>query len=532
MTEIRVFEHRTLLRHPREVVFRWLENPGALERLTPPFAGEVVQGPTDGLRVGSESRLRIQAPGAAGLFAGAAHGMLTGLLPDAVASRLPGGAAPAVPWRARHTAYEEGRMFRDEMVSGPLASWRHTHLLDDAAPGEADTADGRRGTVVTDHIEYALPGESLVSRVPGLGAAASRRTHEAFEAELGRQFAYRARVMADDLDFHAAHPGPLVGGPARTVAVTGSGGLIGRQLCALLTTGGHRVIRLVRSPKKAGALDAALWDPGRETVDEDALAEADVVVNLAGEPIAGRFSDAHKEAVHDSRVRGTRTLVDALARIAAREGDEARARALVNGSAIGYYGADAGTGPFGSGLVEDLEPGDDFLAEVVADWEAEARRAEAAGIRVAMLRTGVVLSPAGGMLQQVLPLFLAGLGGPVATSGGESHDGSPWLSWIGADDIAGAFAHAVLDDGVTGPVNAVAPEPVTAKEFATVLGRVLRRPALIPVPEAGPRLLLGEEGRVETVAADQKVVADRLVSSGYEMRDPELEGALRHVLGR
>ena len=99
---------------------------------------------------------------------------LTGLLPDAVASRLPGGAAPAVPWRARHTAYEEGRMFRDEMVSGPLASWRHTHLLDDAAPGEADTADGRRGTVVTDHIEYALPGESLVSRVPGLGAAASR----------------------------------------------------------------------------------------------------------------------------------------------------------------------------------------------------------------------------------------------------------------------------------------------------------------------------------------------------------------------
>ncbi|MDN5692380.1 MAG: SRPBCC family protein, partial [Micrococcaceae bacterium] len=213
MTEIRVFEHRTLLRHPRDVVFRWLENPGALERLTPPFAGEVVQGPSDGLRVGSESRLRIQAPGAAGLFAGAAHGMLTGLLPDAVASRLPGGAAPAVPWRARHTAYEEGRMFRDEMVSGPLASWRHTHLLDDAAPGEADTADGRRGTVVTDHIEYALPGESLVSRVPGLGTAASRRTHEAFEAELGRQFPYRARVMPDDLDFYAAHPGPLVGGP-------------------------------------------------------------------------------------------------------------------------------------------------------------------------------------------------------------------------------------------------------------------------------------------------------------------------------
>ena len=532
MSETRVFEHRTLLRHPRDVVFGWLANPGALERMNPPFASELVHGPTDGLRVGSETRLRIHAPGAAGLFADASHGMVTGLLPDAVSSRIPRAAAPKVPWLARHTAYEEGRMFRDEMVSGPLASWTHTHLLEDAAPGEADTADGRPGTVVTDRIEYALPGEGLLARVPGLGGVAARKAHAVFEAELGRQFAYRARVMADDLDFHAAHPGPLFGGPARTVAVTGAAGLIGRQLCALLTGGGHRVIRLVRDAEQARAEDAALWDPGRETVDEDALARADVVVNLAGEPIAGRFTDAHKEAVHDSRVRGTRTLVDALARIAGRRGADAPAPALVNGSAIGYYGADAGTGPFGSGLVEELEPGEDFLAEVVADWEAEAVRAEEHGVRVALLRTGIVLSPSGGMLQQVLPLFLAGLGGPMAASGGESHDGSPWVSWIGADDIAGAFAHAVLDDAVTGPVNAVAPEPVTAKEFAAVLGRVLRRPAAIPVPAVGPRLLLGEEGRSETVAADQKVVADRLLASGYEMRDPELEGALRHVLGR
>lgn len=532
MSETRVFEHRTYLRHPREVVFQWLANPGALERMNPPFASELVHGPTRGLEVGSETRLRIQPPGSLGLLAGTAHGMVTGLLPDAVSSRVPKAVAPKVPWLARHTAYEEGRMFRDEMVSGPLSSWVHTHTLEDAAPGEADTAEGAVGTVVHDHIEYALPGEALLGRVPGVGGFASRRAHAVFEGELGRQFAYRARVMADDLDFHAAHPGPLFGGPARTVAVTGAGGLIGRQLCALLTGGGHRVLRLVRSPEAARAEDAALWDPAKERVDEEALAQADVVVNLAGEPIAGRFSDAHKEAVHDSRVRGTRTLVDALARIAGRGGAEATAPALVNGSAIGYYGADAGTGPFGSGLVEDLEPGEDFLAEVVADWEAEARRAEQQGSRVALVRTGVVLSPAGGMLQQMLPLFLAGLGGPMATSGGESHDGSPWVSWIGVDDIAGAFAHAVLDDGVTGPVNAVAPEPVTAKEFATVLGRVLRRPAVIPVPGFGPQLLLGAEGAAETVGADQKVAAERLLESGYAMRDPELEGALRHVLGR
>ena len=136
MSETYVFEHRTLLRHRRDVVFRWLSNPGALERMNPPFAAELVHGPTDGLRVGSETRLRIHAPGAAGLFAGASHGMVTGLLPHAVSSRLPQVIAPSVEWHARHTALEEGRMFRDEMVSGPLASWTHTHLLEDAAAGE------------------------------------------------------------------------------------------------------------------------------------------------------------------------------------------------------------------------------------------------------------------------------------------------------------------------------------------------------------------------------------------------------------
>lgn len=529
MSETRVFEHRTLLRHPRDVVFRWLASPGALERMNPPYASELVHGPTRGLEVGSETRLRINAPGSLGMLADTAHGMATGLLPSAVSSRIPGALTPAVPWLARHTAYEEGHMFRDEMVSGPLRSWVHTHLLEDAAPGEADTADGRPGTVVRDRIEYALPGETLLGRVPLVGGRAADAAHGLFDAELTRQFAYRARVMADDLAFHAAHPGPLFDGPARTVVLTGASGLIGTQLAALLTGGGHRVIRLVRDPAQAEGPDTALWDPARERVDEEALAAADVVVNLAGEPIAGRFTDAHKEAVHDSRVRGTRTLVDALGRLAERG---AALPALVNCSAIGYYGADAGTGPYGSGLVEDLEPGDDFLAEVCADWEAEAVRAEALGVRVARVRVGVVLSPAGGMLQQMLPLFLAGLGGPMATSGGESHDGSPWLSWVGVDDVAGAFAHAALDDSVRGPLNAVAPEPVTAKEFATILGRVLHRPSALPVPAAGPRLLLGAEGDAETVRADQKVDGARLVASGYAVRDAEVEGALRHVLGR
>ena len=527
MTQTRVFEHRTLLAHPRETVWGWMANPGALQRLNPPFASELVSGPTNGLAVGSETRLRIAAPGALGLFTGAADGFLRTVLPSAVTGRLPDAAAPRLPWLARHTAYEEGRMFRDEMVSGPLASWVHTHLFEDAAPGEADTPDGRPGTVVLDRVEYALPAQSLLGRVPGVGGAASAKAHALFEAELRRQFAYRARVLAEDLDFHAAHPGPLTGGPRRTVAVTGTGGLIGTQLCALLTSGGHRVIRLVRDPRSVTGEDTTLWDPLRGTVDDRALGEADVVVNLAGEPIAGRFTPEHKEAVHASRVQGTRTLVDAIARLPQEDRP-----ALVNGSAIGYYGADAGTGPFGSGLAEELEPGSDFLAGVVADWEAEARRAGELGVRVVTVRTGIVLSPAGGMLQQMLPLFLAGAGGPMATRGGESHDGSPWVSWIGEDDIAGILAHAVLDDAVSGPYNGTAPEPVTAKEFARTLGSVLRRPSALPVPGFGPRLLLGAEGAAETVEADQKAVADRLLASGYAMRAPGLEDALRHALGR
>lgn len=528
MTETRVFEHRTLLRHPRRTVFDWLAAPGALQRMNPPFASELAAGPSDGLREGSQTRLRIGAPGSLGLFAGAVDGALRAALPAAVSRRIPAALSPRLPWRARHTAYEEGRMFRDEMASGPLSAWRHTHSVEDAAPGEADTAEGEPGAVVVDRVEYALPGVGTAGRLPVVGRPAADAAHRVFEAELRRQFEFRGRVMAEDLDFHAGHPGPLVGGPARTVLVTGAGGLVGTQLCALLTGGGHRVIRLVRSPAQAEAEDAALWDPAGGTVDTAALRAADVVVNLAGEPLAGRFTEKHRRAVHDSRVDGTRTLVDAIARLPEAE----RPTVLVNGSAVGWYGADAGAGPDGRGLTEDLPAGDDFLAGVVADWEAQARRAEELGLRVVRVRTGIVLSPTGGMLAQLLPLFLAGAGGPVATRGGRSHDGSPWISWIGVDDIAGVFAHAALAEGVVGAVNGTAPEPVTAKEFARVLGTVLHRPAAVPVPEFGPRLLLGEQGAAELVRADQKASAELVLDSGYAFRDAALEGALRRLLGR
>lgn len=527
-----VFEHRTLLRHPREVVWRWLTNRGALTRLTPDYAGTVVQEPAPGLPVGTEAVLTIAAPGGPGLFAGSAHGLLSGVLPSAVSARLP---VPQLRWRARHTALEPGSLFRDEMVSGPLRSWAHTHTLLDAAPGEADTAEGTPGTVVHDRIEYALPAGVALSRLPGIGDRTGRAAHEAFERVLSTQFASRAAIMAEDLDFHAAHPGPLHGAPGRTIVVTGSSGLIGARLCALLTSGGHRVVRLVRDRSQAQAEDASFWDPGTGEMDRSVLASADAVVNLAGATIAGRMTGEHKKAVHGSRVDGTSTLAEALLELAAasaaRDDDGRPAPALVNGSAVGWYGADAGDGGLPEGLTEDLPAGEDFLAEVCRDWEEQARRVEGAGIRCARIRTGIALSPAGGMLQQLLPLFLAGAGGALSTKG-SGPDGTPWISWISADDVAALFAHAALDDSVSGPLNGAAPEPVTAKEFAATLGRVLHRPAAIPVPGFGPRLLLGGEGKELIVDADQKASAAAAEASGHRFRHRSLEQALRSVLGR
>ncbi|MFB9073646.1 TIGR01777 family oxidoreductase [Citricoccus parietis] len=421
-------------------------------------------------------------------------------------------------------------MFRDEMASGPLTSWVHTHSFEDAAPGEADTADGRPGCVVLDHIEYELPAGAVRRRKGSVWSRAGRWTEERLESELDRQFAYRSAQLREDLAFHAAHPVPSAvsdeSGNARplTIAVSGASGLIGTQLCALLTGGGHRVLRLVRGGHHTRADDTLVWDPASGTLDAEALRSADVVVNLSGETIGGRLSEAHRSEVLQSRLAATGLLARTLAELA----DDGRPRALVNASAVGFYGAEAGTGPRGEGLRETDPPGDDFLAEVCQQWERATAPAARAGVRTAMIRTGLVLTPAGGVLQQLLPLFLLGAGGPLGTS----KDRNPWQSWISIDDIVGLFAHAALTDTVEGPVNGTAPRPVQARDFAATLGRVLRRPSAVPLPAAAPTALLGSEGNRLLVEADQQARADRAHESGYAYRHPDLESALRHVLGR
>lgn len=294
------------------------------------------------------------------------------------------------------------------------------------------------------------------------------------------------------------------------IAVTGSSGLIGSALVAHLLDIGHQVIRVVRTATDEP--DAIRWDPDAGEIDAAGLEGVDAVVNLAGEGIADhRWTPAQKRRIHDSRRRGTELLAATLA------GLDRPPQVLLSGSAIGIYG-DTGATP----TDETAEVADDFLATVCIDWEAATAAAAAAGIRVAFLRTGIVLSPDGGALAKQLPFFKVGLGG-------RSGSGRQWQSWISLDDEVGAITW-LLDHPVSGPVNLVAPGAVTNAEFASTLGAVLHRPTTI-IPMIGPRALYGRELADSLLLTSQRIEPGVLTDGGYEFRHPELDGALRDLLG-
>jgi uncharacterized protein len=294
------------------------------------------------------------------------------------------------------------------------------------------------------------------------------------------------------------------------VAVTGATGTIGSALAQALESRGDDVTRLSRS-----APGAARWsDPKAEQPPLDALRGRDGVVHLLGEQIAQRWSDEAKREIRDSRILATRNLVSALAELPEAE----RPGVLVSQSGAGWYGH-RGDEP----LDESAPAGDDFLARVTAGWEAEARRAEELGVRVVLNRTGVVLSPQGGALQKMLPFFKAGIGGPVA-------GGRQYVPWVHLDDVVGAIVFELDDERARGPVNLTAPAPATNRELSKALGRVLRRPAIAPVPAPALRVLYGEMGDI--VITGQRAVPARLTELGYEFRQPELEAALRDATRR
>jgi uncharacterized protein (TIGR01777 family) len=300
------------------------------------------------------------------------------------------------------------------------------------------------------------------------------------------------------------------------VTVTGASGLIGEALVTRLAERGDEVTILTRDPDRVreqlGDVTAVAWDPRGEPAPAAALQDRAAIVHLAGENVAQRWSSSAKRAIRESRVTGTRNLVEGLRALDA----DARPAVLVSSSAIGYYGA-RGEEP----LDEDAPPGGDFLARVCVEWEEAARTAERLSTRVVTMRTGVVLDPRGGALAKMLTPFRLGLGGPIA-------GGAQYMSWIHLRDLVAMMLAAVERSEWSGPVNATAPAPVTNREFSKTLGRVLHRPAMAPLPALALRLAYGEMAQVLTTGA--RVVPARALVLGYSFAHPELEGALGDLL--
>ncbi len=297
------------------------------------------------------------------------------------------------------------------------------------------------------------------------------------------------------------------------ILVAGSSGLIGSALVQRLSDEGQQVVRLVRHPAAPGETIAE-WDPNSGKLETSSLEQTDAVVNLAGENVAaGRWTEAQKKRVRESRVRGTQLLSESLAKLAVPP------RVLVSASAVGFYGSCGD-----QILTEESPPGSDFLAEVCKEWEAATEPARQKGIRVVILRIGMVLSGKGGALPAMLPAFKAGAGGKLG-------DGQQFVSWIALDDLVRAIAHAISTGSLSGPVNAVSPNPVRNVEFTEALGKVLGRPAFLTVPAAVVRLMFGEMADA-LLLASQRAEPRRLIDTEFTFQFPGLEATLRHVLGR
>ena len=297
------------------------------------------------------------------------------------------------------------------------------------------------------------------------------------------------------------------------IVISGSSGLIGTALVARLRADGHTVVRLVRRPTAAGGSEAE-WNPAAGTLDPAVIDGADAVINLSGAGIGDkRWSDSYKAELLSSRLLTTGLLARTIAAV------DHKPSVFLSGSAIGWYG------PCGDEQLDETAPaGNTFLADICVQWEAAANPAAEAGVRTALLRTGIVLTPKGGALKKQLPLFKIGAGGKFAK-------GNQWQSWISLDDEIGAICH-LLTAPVAGPVNLTAPNPVTNLEFTKVLAAVLKRPAVLPIPSFGPKLLLGDELAAALLFTGQRVVPAALQASGYVFQHPTLESALRAMLGK
>lgn len=455
-----VFEFRSTLPVSVSELFAWHARPGAFERLAAPWQRLVLLARSGGIRDGARVRCMLQ--------------------------RRP----LRLRWETLYCDLIENRQFVDELVRGPLPCWRHCRFM---------RPQGDDASLLWDWIQYELP----------LGLAGRALLGGVSRSRLERLFAWRHLRTERDLLRHAAFRER----PRLRVALGGASGLIGRQLAAFLTTGGHRVTPLVRSVVDT-AQRGIRWHPDRDEIDARALEGFDAFVHLGGENIAGAaWTPQRKAALRESRIRGTALLARTIARL------KQPPRTFICASATGYYG-DRGD----EALTEDSPPGEGFLPDLCREWEQAAAPAQTAGVRVVSARLGVVLSPSGGALARMLTPFGLGLGGRLGS-------GRQFMSWIALDDAVGALHYVLMNDALRGAVNLTAPGAVTNREFTRTLGTVLKRPTLAPVPAAAVRALFGEMGQ-RLLLEGANVVPRRLLDAGFEFASPDLEQALRFELGR
>ncbi|GJQ28775.1 MAG: oxidoreductase [Phycisphaerae bacterium] len=447
--------------------FAWHERPGAFDRLIPPWMRAEVLERSGGLR-----------PGGRLLF---------------VVRR----GAGRVLWDARHTEYDPGLCFVDEMARGPFRTWRHEHRFE---PGPS------AGTcTLCDTVTLTLPG----------GRAAWMAAGRWVRADLERLFAYRHARLRADLEALAEFDAARGSNMPWRVAVSGSHGLIGSALTSLLMTGGHAVTRLVRTRVEPGDV---LWQaghggPGGEgQIDRAGLEGVDAIVHLAGAPLfGGRWTKARRQEFRDSRVEGTRLIAHTAANLAQRP------RVMIVASGIGLYG-DRGD----QELAEDAGVGSGFFAELARDWEAAAEPARQAGVRVVHLRLGIVLGARGGVLASVRRPFALGLG-MIPGSGAQ------WTPWVSLEDTVRAVLYACARETLEGAVNVASPGVVRADEFVNGLARSLGRPLAGRAPGWMVRALAGE--RSEALLASTRAAPARLLRDGFRFAHASLEDALRWEWG-
>ena len=393
-------------------------------------------------------------------------------------------------WLAEHTEVSPPHSFTDEQRKGPFARWTHQHRFTALTP---------ESTELHDSVRFALPLAPLSTLFAGWFV----------RKKLQRTFQFRHTRTQNDLQ-HLQFTNPK---KPLTVLITGATGLVGRNLSALLEAAGHTVLTLSRG--ETSSENAYQWNLQEEVIPQEALERADAVVHLAGENIAGkRWSEAQKKKILESRVLSTRLLVQAMKECTSPP------EVFLSASAVGFYGNQAD-----EILTEQSTAPTDsaFTSYVASLWEQEAQQAQDAGIRTIIGRIGVVLTPEDGALKKMLPAFQAGIAGRLGT-------GKQWMSCIAIDDLVYAIHFLLTKPDATGIFNLVSPEPITNKEFTSLLGKLLKRPTLLPVSQRALFLALGEMSQ-ELLLASCRAIPERLISEGFHFSYPTIESSLRFVLG-